>query len=63
MHGGETLQKFIGWCAEDGVEMLTVFAFSIENWNREVDEVDTIMKLFLSSNDKLRWLPFPNVTL
>jgi len=63
VHGGETLQKFIGWCAEDGVEMLTVFAFSIENWNREVDEVDTIMKLFLSSNDKLRWLPFPNVTL
>lgn len=32
-------------CAELGVEYLTLYAFSTENWNRPQDEVDMLMKL------------------
>lgn len=36
-------------CAEAGVEVLTLFAFGKENWQRPVQEVDFLMKLFLSA--------------
>ena len=32
-------------CAELGVEYLTLYAFSTENWNRPIDEVNGLMKL------------------
>jgi undecaprenyl diphosphate synthase len=34
-------------CAEAGVEVLTLFAFSSENWNRPVQEVNALMRLFV----------------
>jgi undecaprenyl diphosphate synthase len=34
-------------CAELGVEFLTLFAFSSENWRRPADEVTILMELFL----------------
>ena len=37
--GGEKLREFILWCSDLGIEFLTVFAFSTENWNREEKEV------------------------
>lgn len=39
----ETLQA----CGERGVEYLTLFIFSSENWRRPPDEVSTLMKLFV----------------
>lgn len=36
-------------CSESGVEVLTVFAFSNENWKRPVTEVSVLMELFFSS--------------
>ena len=36
-------------CAEDGVEVLTLFAFSSENWRRPEAEVGALMELFLSA--------------
>lgn len=36
-------------CAEAGVEVLTLFAFGKENWQRPTQEVDFLMKLFLSA--------------
>lgn len=36
-------------CAERGVEVLTLFAFSSENWNRPADEVSTLMGLFVEA--------------
>ena len=41
--GGQTLIDFVHWCIEDGVEVLTVYAFSTENWLREELEVNTLM--------------------
>ena len=34
-------------CAEKGVEFLTLFAFSSENWRRPADEVSLLMQLFV----------------
>ena len=45
--GMETLLRVIDAFAERGVEYLTVFAFSSENWKRPEDEVSGIMGLVL----------------
>jgi len=34
-------------CLESNVEVLTLFAFSSENWQRPVDEVNSLMRLFV----------------
>lgn len=44
--GGEKLREFVRWCRGAGVEMLTVYAFSTENWSRPQQEVDLLMELF-----------------
>jgi undecaprenyl diphosphate synthase len=36
-------------CAESGVEQLTLFAFSSENWRRPADEVSGLMSLFVEA--------------
>ena len=41
--GMETLLRVIDTFADRGVEYLTVFAFSSENWQRPVDEVSGLM--------------------
>lgn len=51
--GGEKLREFILWCSELGIEFLTVFAFSTENWKREEKEVQAMMELFLSEVPRL----------
>ena len=43
--GAETFRDIAAYCRELGVEYLTVYAFSTENWKRPKDEVDTIMGL------------------
>ena len=43
--GAETFRDIATYCRELGVEYLTVYAFSTENWKRPKDEVDTIMSL------------------
>ena len=43
--GSETFRKIATYCKNIGVEYLTVYAFSTENWNRPEEEVGTIMKL------------------
>src|SRR3972149_4000671 len=45
--GVEALRKTVKSCRELGVEYLTVFAFSSENWRRPADEVTFLMSLFL----------------
>lgn len=46
------LEDMTANCARMGVEYLTVFAFSTENWRRPVDEVNFLMNLFLQSLQK-----------
>ena len=43
--GAETLVRVLSWCGEAGVEILTVYAFSTENWRRPKAEVDGLMRL------------------
>ena len=43
--GAETFRKIALYCREIGVEYLTVYAFSTENWKRSEEEVGTIMKI------------------
>ncbi|MEG0922314.1 MAG: polyprenyl diphosphate synthase [Comamonas sp.] len=43
--GVDALRRCAKDCAERGVKVLTVFAFSSENWNRPSDEVDGLMEL------------------
>jgi undecaprenyl diphosphate synthase len=43
--GLDTLRECVRRCGEVGVKVLTVFAFSSENWNRPADEVSGLMEL------------------
>ncbi|MBI3223331.1 MAG: isoprenyl transferase [Nitrosomonadales bacterium] len=45
--GVEALREVVKACRTLGVEYLTVFAFSSENWRRPADEVSFLMSLFL----------------
>ena len=44
--GAKNLEKIANYCSKIGVKYLTVYAFSTENWKREKEEVDYLMKLF-----------------
>ncbi|HWJ05239.1 MAG TPA: polyprenyl diphosphate synthase [Steroidobacteraceae bacterium] len=50
--GAKAVRATIEGCARRGVEALTVFAFSSENWKRPGEEVDKLMELFVESIDK-----------
>ena len=43
--GAETFRKLGTYCKHLGIDYLTVYAFSTENWKRPKDEVDGIMRL------------------
>ena len=47
--GVDAVRAVIEVCAEAGVEVLTRFAFSSENWRRPAEEVGALMELFLSA--------------
>src|SRR6201986_164393 len=42
--GAESVRAIIRAAGELGIKYLTLYAFSVENWNRPKDEVDTLMK-------------------
>ena len=47
--GVEALRRCVRACADRGVKVLTVFAFSSENWNRPNEEVSGLMELLASA--------------
>jgi undecaprenyl diphosphate synthase len=47
--GVESLRRCVKACADRGVGVLTVFAFSSENWNRPVEEVTGLMELMVGA--------------
>lgn len=47
--GVNATRKIVENCAKQGVEALTIFAFSSENWNRPRSEVSNLMSLFVST--------------
>ncbi len=43
-HGAESVRTIVRAAGEIGIKYLTVYAFSVENWSRPKEEVDTLMK-------------------
>ncbi|MDH4166866.1 MAG: polyprenyl diphosphate synthase [Gammaproteobacteria bacterium] len=50
--GAKAVRATVEGCARRGIEALTIFAFSSENWQRPQDEVSRLMELFVESIDK-----------
>lgn len=46
--GVEAVRKVVQLCVDRGVEFVTLFAFSSENWRRPPDEVSFLMRLFIA---------------
>ena len=44
--GAESFRRLGTYCKKLGIDYLTVYAFSTENWKRPLEEVSAIMKLF-----------------
>lgn len=51
-NGTKSVKETVENCAKLGIKNLTLYAFSTENWNRPKLEVDTLMKLLISSLKK-----------
>lgn len=51
-NGTKSVRITVETCAKLGIENLTLYAFSTENWNRPKLEVDTLMRLLISSLKK-----------
>lgn len=49
VQGQTALRETLRTATEMGVEVLTVYAFSTENWNRPQEEVDALMELFVKA--------------
>ena len=50
--GIKSVREIVRICGEIGIEYLTLYTFSSENWNRPVKEVSSIMKLLFSTIKK-----------
>ena len=63
-NGTKSVKENIKSCAKIGIEYLTLYAFSTENWNRPKIEVDTLMKILIKSLKKeLKTLQENNIKL
>jgi undecaprenyl diphosphate synthase len=47
--GVKAVKKIVEYCAEQKVEVLSLFAFSSENWRRPEEEVSLLMRLFTAT--------------
>ena len=54
--GVERIRDVMSACQQHNIEVLTVFAFSSENWNRPPLEVEALMTLFLGYLKKENYL-------
>jgi undecaprenyl diphosphate synthase len=50
--GVKAVRAIVEGCARRGVEALTLFAFSSENWGRPAEEVARLMELFVEAMDR-----------
>ena len=51
--GVDTLEKVLDWSIDLGIEIITAYAFSTENFNRPEHEVEGLMKLFVINFKRL----------
>ncbi|MAG07982.1 di-trans,poly-cis-decaprenylcistransferase [Candidatus Woesearchaeota archaeon] len=52
--GAKKIEDVLNWCKEYNITELTLYAFSVENFNRPKKEFDFLMKLFKDNFDKLK---------
>ncbi|NYT64825.1 di-trans,poly-cis-decaprenylcistransferase [Alcaligenaceae bacterium] len=52
VRGVQAVRRMVEACGEHGVEFLTLFAFSSENWRRPKEEVSLLMRLFIQTLEK-----------
>lgn len=50
--GARAVNLCIDFCLDEGIQALTLFAFSSENWQRPSEEVGALMKLFMAALDR-----------
>ncbi len=53
-YGAKKIEKLLEWCKELGIKELTLYAFSIENFNRPKKEFDYLMNLFRKEFSRLK---------
>uniref|UniRef100_A0A7S1TCL0 Alkyl transferase n=1 Tax=Compsopogon caeruleus TaxID=31354 RepID=A0A7S1TCL0_9RHOD len=51
--GGDRLLEVLQWCMDAGIDVVTIYAFSIENFKRSETEVESIMKLAKEHFDRM----------
>ncbi len=51
--GKRKLEEFLDWCFDIGIKIVTVYAFSTENFSRDSDEINFLMNLYAKSFDNL----------
>ncbi|NMQ20588.1 di-trans,poly-cis-decaprenylcistransferase [Candidatus Competibacter phosphatis] len=62
--GAKAVRRIVRACSERDIEVLTLFAFSSENWRRPRPEVEVLLKLFLTTlRGEIRRLDTANVRL
>lgn len=47
--GVKAVRNIVEYCAKENIEVLSLFAFSSENWRRPKEEVNLLMELFMST--------------
>ena len=63
-NGTKSVKLIVETCAKLGIENLTLYAFSTENWNRPKIEIDTLMKILINSlKRELKTLQKNNIKL
>ena len=59
-----SVKDIVEGCVDIGIKYLTVYAFSTENWNRPIEEVNALMELLISTiNEQAETLNKNNVRL
>lgn len=62
--GVYSVKDVVEGCAEIGIKYLTLYAFSTENWNRPIEEVNALMELLISTiNNETKTLNENNIRL
>ncbi len=52
--GGKTVERIVQYCLELGIECLTLYSFSLQNWKRPKEEVEFLMYLYSQYLVKIR---------
>jgi tritrans,polycis-undecaprenyl-diphosphate synthase [geranylgeranyl-diphosphate specific] len=52
--GAKKVEKLLDWCKELGIKELTLYTFSIENFNRPKEEFEYLMDLFRKEFERLK---------